>query len=123
MIELIVRLVFGKVRGRPEIRVSDLCNCQNSNEECLLEADDLTLMMAARSVVAGRREKLTDTVYGKLVTGFVNCLLRISTGPNNQGEYCGSWNHGFEVVGCYTWPSGNTYDGQWVQESRGAHFL
>ena len=41
-----------------------------------------------------------------------------STGPNNQGEYCGSWNHGFEVVGCYTWPSGNTYDGQWVQESR-----
>lgn len=43
----------------------------------------------------------------------------VCTGPNNQGEYCGSWNHGFEVIGCYTWPSGNTYEGHWLQGKRG----
>ena len=33
----------------------------------------------------------------------------ICTGPKSHGEYAGSWNHGFEVQGVYTWPSGNTY--------------
>nr|XP_039265120.1 junctophilin-1-like [Styela clava]XP_039265121.1 junctophilin-1-like [Styela clava]XP_039265122.1 junctophilin-1-like [Styela clava]XP_039265123.1 junctophilin-1-like [Styela clava] len=37
----------------------------------------------------------------------------ICTGPKGQGEFAGSWNHGFEVIGVYTWPSGNTYDGNW----------
>uniref|UniRef100_A0A8C2ZK45 Uncharacterized protein n=1 Tax=Cyclopterus lumpus TaxID=8103 RepID=A0A8C2ZK45_CYCLU len=31
----------------------------------------------------------------------------ICTGPKGQGEYAGSWSHGFEIVGVYTWPSGN----------------
>ncbi|KAB0407578.1 hypothetical protein E2I00_004118, partial [Balaenoptera physalus] len=35
-----------------------------------------------------------------------------------QGEYSGSWSHGFEVVGGYTWPSGNTYQGYWAQGKR-----
>ncbi|CAJ0965457.1 unnamed protein product, partial [Ranitomeya imitator] len=39
----------------------------------------------------------------------------ICTGPKGQGEYAGSWSHGFEVVGVYTWPSGNTYLGYWAQ--------
>ncbi|XP_015737094.1 junctophilin-2 [Coturnix japonica] len=42
----------------------------------------------------------------------------ICTGPKGQGEYSGSWNHGFEVVGVYTWPSGNTYQGTWAQGKR-----
>lgn len=42
----------------------------------------------------------------------------ICTGPKGQGEYCGSWNYGFEVVGVYTWPSGNTYEGYWSQGKR-----
>lgn len=42
----------------------------------------------------------------------------ICTGPKAQGEYAGSWNHGFEVQGVYTWPSGNTYEGQWSQGKR-----
>ncbi|KAM4563115.1 junctophilin-2 [Odontesthes bonariensis] len=42
----------------------------------------------------------------------------ICTGPKGQGEYSGSWNYGFEVVGVYTWPSGNTYEGYWSQGKR-----
>lgn len=42
----------------------------------------------------------------------------ICTGPRGQGEYAGSWAHGFEVVGTYTWPSGNTYHGYWAQGKR-----
>jgi len=42
----------------------------------------------------------------------------ICTGPKSNGEYAGSWNHGFEVQGVYTWPSGNTYEGQWNQGKR-----
>ncbi|XP_075439326.1 junctophilin-1 isoform X2 [Ascaphus truei] len=42
----------------------------------------------------------------------------ICTGPKGQGEYAGSWSHGFEVVGAYTWPSGNTYQGYWAQGKR-----
>ncbi|KAJ7997817.1 hypothetical protein DPEC_G00216060 [Dallia pectoralis] len=42
----------------------------------------------------------------------------ICTGPKGQGEYSGSWSHGFEVAGVYTWPSGNTYQGIWAQGKR-----
>uniref|UniRef100_A0A673V1B4 Junctophilin n=1 Tax=Suricata suricatta TaxID=37032 RepID=A0A673V1B4_SURSU len=42
----------------------------------------------------------------------------ICTGPKGQGEYSGSWSHGFEVAGGYTWPSGNTYQGYWAQGKR-----
>ena len=42
----------------------------------------------------------------------------ICTGPKGQGEFSGSWNYGFEVVGIYTWPSGNTYEGYWSQGKR-----
>lgn len=28
----------------------------------------------------------------------------VCTGLKGQGEYCGSWNYGFEVSGVYTWP-------------------
>uniref|UniRef100_A0A8C6WGK6 Junctophilin 3 n=1 Tax=Neogobius melanostomus TaxID=47308 RepID=A0A8C6WGK6_9GOBI len=42
----------------------------------------------------------------------------ICTGPKGQGEYCGSWAHGFELLGIYTWPSGNTYQGTWAQGKR-----
>ncbi|MBN3322335.1 JPH1 protein, partial [Atractosteus spatula] len=42
----------------------------------------------------------------------------ICTGPKSQGEYCGSWSHGFEIVGVYTWPSGNLYQGYWAQGKR-----
>ncbi|XP_056279398.1 junctophilin-2 [Pseudoliparis swirei] len=42
----------------------------------------------------------------------------ICTGPKGQGEFAGSWNYGFEVVGVYTWPSGNTYEGYWSQGKR-----
>ncbi|XP_077410801.1 junctophilin-1a [Vanacampus margaritifer] len=42
----------------------------------------------------------------------------ICTGPKGQGEYAGSWSHGFEIVGVYTWPSGNTYKGYWSQGKR-----
>ncbi|KAL1020627.1 hypothetical protein UPYG_G00002630 [Umbra pygmaea] len=42
----------------------------------------------------------------------------ICTGPKGQGEFSGSWNYGFEVVGVYTWPSGNTYEGFWSQGKR-----
>uniref|UniRef100_A0A668A947 Junctophilin n=1 Tax=Myripristis murdjan TaxID=586833 RepID=A0A668A947_9TELE len=42
----------------------------------------------------------------------------ICTGPKGQGEYAGSWSNGFEVVGVYTWPSGNLYQGYWAQGKR-----
>nr|XP_005892507.1 PREDICTED: junctophilin-3 [Bos mutus] len=42
----------------------------------------------------------------------------VCTGPKGQGEYTGSWSHGFEVLGVYTWPSGNTYQGTWAQGKR-----
>nr|XP_056718183.1 junctophilin-3 [Euleptes europaea] len=42
----------------------------------------------------------------------------LCTGPKGQGEYAGSWRHGFEVLGVYTWPSGNTYQGTWAQGKR-----
>ncbi|XP_036790562.1 junctophilin-1 isoform X2 [Oncorhynchus mykiss] len=42
----------------------------------------------------------------------------ICTGPKGQGEYSGSWSHGFEIVGVYTWPSGNMYHGYWSQGKR-----
>ncbi|OQV23513.1 Junctophilin-3 [Hypsibius exemplaris] len=35
-----------------------------------------------------------------------------------QGEYAGSWHLGFELSGCYTWPSGNTYSGGWQNGKR-----
>ncbi|KAJ8247454.1 hypothetical protein GJAV_G00246570 [Gymnothorax javanicus] len=42
----------------------------------------------------------------------------ICTGPKGQGEYSGSWSHGFELLGVYTWPSGNNYQGTWSQGKR-----
>ncbi|CAN0333596.1 unnamed protein product [Lampetra planeri] len=42
----------------------------------------------------------------------------VCTGPHGQGEFAGSWSHGFEVAGVYTWPSGNTYRGHWAQGKR-----
>lgn len=42
----------------------------------------------------------------------------VCTGPKGQGEYSGSWSSGFEVVGVYTWPSGNLYQGYWAQGKR-----
>ncbi|KAM3865842.1 junctophilin-1-like [Diretmus argenteus] len=42
----------------------------------------------------------------------------VCTGPKGQGEYSGSWSNGFEVVGVYTWPSGNLYQGYWAQGKR-----
>uniref|UniRef100_A0ACB8EAB8 Uncharacterized protein n=1 Tax=Sphaerodactylus townsendi TaxID=933632 RepID=A0ACB8EAB8_9SAUR len=42
----------------------------------------------------------------------------LCTGPKGQGEFAGSWAHGFEVLGVYTWPSGNTYRGTWAQGKR-----
>ncbi|XP_071783534.1 junctophilin-1b [Centroberyx gerrardi] len=42
----------------------------------------------------------------------------LCTGPKGQGEYAGSWSNGFEVVGVYTWPSGNVYQGYWAQGKR-----
>uniref|UniRef100_A0A7E4UNT4 Junctophilin n=1 Tax=Panagrellus redivivus TaxID=6233 RepID=A0A7E4UNT4_PANRE len=37
----------------------------------------------------------------------------VCTGPDNKGEFAGAWHDGFEVSGCYTWPSGSKYCGQW----------
>ncbi|XP_069029439.1 junctophilin-1-like [Embiotoca jacksoni] len=42
----------------------------------------------------------------------------VCTGPKGQGEYSGSWSNGFEIVGVYTWPSGNLYQGCWAQGKR-----
>uniref|UniRef100_A0A669AWA0 Junctophilin 3 n=1 Tax=Oreochromis niloticus TaxID=8128 RepID=A0A669AWA0_ORENI len=42
----------------------------------------------------------------------------VCTGPQGQGEYAGAWSHGFEVLGVYTWPSGNSYKGTWAQGKR-----
>ncbi|XP_060796405.1 junctophilin-3 isoform X2 [Neoarius graeffei] len=42
----------------------------------------------------------------------------VCTGPQGQGEYAGTWSHGFEVLGVYTWPSGNSYKGTWAQGKR-----
>ncbi|KAG5848749.1 hypothetical protein ANANG_G00102730 [Anguilla anguilla] len=42
----------------------------------------------------------------------------ICTGPKGQGEYSGSWSHGFELLGVYTWPSGNNFQGTWAQGKR-----
>ncbi|XP_060940873.1 junctophilin-1-like isoform X1 [Limanda limanda] len=42
----------------------------------------------------------------------------VCTGPKGQGEYSGSWSNGFEVVGVYTWPSGNVFQGYWAQGRR-----
>ncbi|XP_034558348.1 LOW QUALITY PROTEIN: junctophilin-1-like [Notolabrus celidotus] len=42
----------------------------------------------------------------------------VCTGPKGQGEYSGSWSNGFEVVGVYTWPSGNVFQGYWTQGKR-----
>uniref|UniRef100_UPI00358F51F1 junctophilin-1-like isoform X2 n=1 Tax=Myxine glutinosa TaxID=7769 RepID=UPI00358F51F1 len=42
----------------------------------------------------------------------------ICTGPHGQGEFAGCWSHGFEVLGVYTWPSGNTFAGEWSQGRR-----
>ncbi|XP_054856201.1 junctophilin-3 [Eublepharis macularius] len=42
----------------------------------------------------------------------------VCTGPKGQGEYAGAWSHGFEVLGVYTWPSGNTFQGTWAQGKR-----
>ncbi|XP_068098237.1 junctophilin-4 [Hyperolius riggenbachi] len=39
----------------------------------------------------------------------------VCKGPTRQGEYSGLWSHGFESLGVYTWPSGNTYRGYWDQ--------
>ncbi|XP_070575783.1 junctophilin-1-like [Ptychodera flava] len=40
------------------------------------------------------------------------------TGPKGKGEYCGSWHYGFELLGVYMWPSGNTFEGQWENGRR-----
>ncbi|GFS62420.1 junctophilin-1 [Trichonephila inaurata madagascariensis] len=37
----------------------------------------------------------------------------VCTGPKGQGEYAGTWAHGFEVCGVYSWPQGGTYEGEW----------
>lgn len=42
----------------------------------------------------------------------------VCTGPGAQGEYSGRWSRGFESLGVYTWPSGNTYQGFWSQGKR-----
>ncbi|THD29131.1 Junctophilin-3 [Fasciola hepatica] len=44
--------------------------------------------------------------------------LGIATGPENQGEYSGEWNMGFESRGVYIWPSGNIYCGTWLKGKR-----
>ncbi|CAH8667416.1 unnamed protein product [Schistosoma bovis] len=44
--------------------------------------------------------------------------LGIATGPENQGEYSGEWNMGFESRGVYIWPSGNIYSGTWLKGKR-----
>eukprot|EP00918_Siedleckia_nematoides_P012580 GHVU01027569.1.p1 GENE.GHVU01027569.1~~GHVU01027569.1.p1 ORF type:complete len:848 (-),score=73.91 GHVU01027569.1:2728-5271(-) len=42
----------------------------------------------------------------------------VCTGPKGQGEYAGAWQFGFESSGVYMWPSGNCYEGQWMQGKR-----
>ncbi|XP_073527178.1 junctophilin-4 [Phyllobates terribilis] len=42
----------------------------------------------------------------------------VCKGPTRQGEYSGLWSNGFESLGVYTWPSGNTYRGYWDQGKR-----
>ncbi|KAG8455429.1 hypothetical protein GDO86_001568 [Hymenochirus boettgeri] len=42
----------------------------------------------------------------------------VCKGPTKQGEYSGLWSNGFESLGVYTWPSGNTYRGYWDQGKR-----
>ncbi|XP_072013926.1 LOW QUALITY PROTEIN: junctophilin-2-like [Amphiura filiformis] len=39
-------------------------------------------------------------------------------GPKCKGEYSGCWHYGFEMSGVYTWPSGNTFEGQWENGRR-----
>ncbi|OXB53677.1 hypothetical protein ASZ78_016164 [Callipepla squamata] len=52
-----------------------------------------------------------------LTVGFSRVFCQLKASPG-QGEYSGSWSHGFEVLGVYTWPSGNTYQGTWAQGKR-----
>jgi len=42
----------------------------------------------------------------------------VCTGPNNEGEFAGSWQAGFETSGVYTWPNGSQFGGQWMQGKR-----
>lgn len=42
----------------------------------------------------------------------------LCTGPKGQGHYAGTWAHGFEACGVYTWPTGSTYEGQWGNGKR-----
>lgn len=42
----------------------------------------------------------------------------VCTGPKGMGEYAGAWQYGFEISGIYTWPSGNSFEGQWFQGKR-----
>lgn len=42
----------------------------------------------------------------------------LCTGPKGQGHYAGTWTHGFEDCGVYTWPTGSTYEGQWGNGKR-----
>ncbi|KYO44072.1 junctophilin-4 [Alligator mississippiensis] len=45
--------------------------------------------------------------------GYGVCL-----GPGAQGEYSGQWRRGFESLGVYSWPGGNTYQGYWSHGKR-----
>lgn len=42
----------------------------------------------------------------------------VCTGPKGMGEFSGMWQFGYEVSGCYMWPSGNAYQGQWMSGKR-----
>lgn len=42
----------------------------------------------------------------------------VCTGPKGMGEFSGMWQFGYEVSGCYIWPSGNAYQGQWMSGKR-----
>lgn len=42
----------------------------------------------------------------------------VCSGPNNEGEYAGAWQGGFETSGVYSWPNGSEFAGQWMQGKR-----
>ncbi|MGH0172850.1 UNVERIFIED_CONTAM: hypothetical protein FKN15_063804 [Acipenser sinensis] len=44
--------------------------------------------------------------------------LGLCKGPGGEGEYAGSWEHGFETLGVYSTPRGSSYLGQWSQGTR-----
>ena len=37
----------------------------------------------------------------------------VCTGPNNEGRFEGFWQHGFEILGTYSWSDKHVYNGEW----------